>query len=325
MLSRTAEHLFWLNRYIERAENTVRMLDMSHQTTMMPQSLQMAQRSWQATLDIFQLTHLFDKKYDLLNHQDVLHFMCFDADNPSSIFNSIKKAQENASAVRGSITNELFENINATWLEYQVWADKILTIQNYTHFYEWIKNRSNLYRGIQISTIFQDEIYHFLNLGTYLERADNIARLIDVKFYTLGIWLDDQKDISMQASSHADFYHWAIVLKAVSCFEIFRRLYSESITPEKIIDLLIFNADMPRSLIYSIKKVHYHLQPISNKNSKDTEKFVASIAANLEYNNNPKLLMNYLHQYLTDFLHQMQLITAKISDNFMLNSIRIYE
>ncbi len=319
MLSRTADHLFWLSRYIERAENTIRMLDMSHQTSMMPQSLQMAQRSWRATLEIFQITGIFDKNYELLNHQDVLYFMCFDQKNPCSIYNCIKNARDNARAVRGNLTNELWETINITWLEYQEWSDKILTVQNYIGLYEWVKKRTNLYRGVQVNTIFQDEVYHFLNLGTFLERADNIARLLDVKFYTLGVWLDDQKDIS----SHADFYHWAIVLRSVSAFEVFRRLYTEAITPEKVIDLLIFNIEMPRSLAYSMQQVHYHLSKLSNQQSKDTERLVGSIASTLKYGNAPQMLSKQLHAYLADFLQHIRLISSKIADNFMLTTTKI--
>jgi uncharacterized alpha-E superfamily protein len=321
MLSSTADQLFWLSRYVERAENTIRMLDMSHQTSMMPQSLQMAQRSWRATLEIFNLTSLFDKSYELLNHQDVLHFMCFDGTNPCSILNCLKHARDNAKAVRGSISNEVWETINTTWLGYQEWLDKILTVQNYISLYEWIKMRTNLYRGVQINTTFQDEIQHFLDLGTFLERADNMARLLDVKFYTLGVWLDDHK--ASDASSYADFYHWAIVLRSVSAFEVFRRLYRESITPDKVIDLMIFNTEMPRSLAYSMQQVHINLQRLSNQRSKSTEKLVGSIASNLKYGIVPHMLSKQLHAYLADFLQQIRLISSQIADSFMLNSAKI--
>jgi len=319
MLSRTADHLFWLSRYIERAENTVRMLDMSHQTSMMPQSLQMAQRSWRATLEIFNLSSLFDRHYELLNHQDVLHFMCFDTKNPCSVYNCIKQARDNAKAVKGSISNELWETINTTWLQFQDWADKILTIQNYISLYEWVKARSHLYRGVQVNTIFHDEAYHFLNLGTFLERADNIARLIDVKFYTLGVWLDDQKDIS----SHADFYHWAIVLRSVSAFEIFKKIYSNSITPEKVVELLVFNTQMPRSLAYSMLQVQDNLDKLTNENTKLTEKMVGNLACTLKYGSAQNILNKQLHAYIADFLVKIKDISHHISDVFMLSSSKI--
>jgi uncharacterized alpha-E superfamily protein len=317
MLSRTADHLFWLSRYIERAENTVRMLDMSHQTSMMPQSLQMAQRSWCATLEIFNLTSMFDKNYDLLSHQDVLSFMCFDVNNPCSIFNCIKMARENAKAVRGSITSELWECINTMWIQYQEWADKILTVQNYTGLYDWVKMNANLYRGIQINTIMNDEVHHFLNLGTFLERADNIARLLDVKFYTLGAWLDDQKNIS----DYADFYHWAIVLKSVSAFEIFRKTYSQSISPEKVVELLMFNEQMPRSLVYSMDQVFYHLKSLSNPNTKHIEKMVGGIAAKLKYGETPNVVGKHLHGYLAEFVKNIRNISKEIADSFMLSIV----
>lgn len=315
MLSRTADHLFWLARYIERAENTARMLDMSHQMAMMPQSLQMAQRSWRATLEIFNQANQFDGGYEFLSQHDVLYFMCFDPQNPASIHQSLYLARENAKAVRGSLSLELWQAINSTWLEYQEWQTQTIHTNDYLALYDWIKMRSHLQNGIQNNTIYHDDVYHFLSLGTYLERADNISRLLDVKFYTLGIWLDDQRD----AASYADFYHWATVLKAVSAFEAFRKIDSEAITPEKVIDLLVFNTHMPRSLAYSMEKVHFHLQKLRTPHSQPIERMVGALATGLRYGFTEEKFVKHLHAYLADFLGHLQQITEQISQSFMLN------
>lgn len=119
MLSRTADHLFWMARYTERAENTARMLDVNYQTSLLPQSAEVAEQGWWAMLDICELTQVFDERYGLLSRDDVIDFMVRDMTNPSSIMSCLRGARENARAVRGSITTEVWETINTTWLDVQ--------------------------------------------------------------------------------------------------------------------------------------------------------------------------------------------------------------
>jgi uncharacterized alpha-E superfamily protein len=317
MLSRTADHLFWLARYLERAENMARMLDMNQQMSMMPQSLQMAQRTWRGSLETFYLTEHFDQHYELLSQQDVLHFMCFDEKNSASIAYSLKSARDNAKAVRGNLSTELWQAINTTWLEYQDWQKQTLDSNDYLAFYEWIKMRSQLHQGILMHTIYQDQAFQFLKLGMFLERADNIARLIDVKFYTLGSWQDDQKDVSQY--DYADFYHWAIMLKSVSGFEAFRRRQAGAIDAEKVLNLLVFDVEFPRSLAYSMEKVHEQIQKLKNHDSRNLELKVGRLATGLEYGLSTPEFIAHLHTYLADFLASLQHISQGIAHTFMLN------
>ena len=185
MLSRTADHLFWMSRYTERAENTARLLDINYQTGLLPQSAAVAQAGWEGVLSISELTPLYDSWNKTINGKDVMEFMVKDELNPSSIMSCIKSARENARAVRGTLTTEVWETQNQTWLEIQ----RMLKAGDFeadpSKFFEWVKFRSHLSRGVTVGTMLIDDALHFMRLGTFLERADNTARLVDVKFHSL--------------------------------------------------------------------------------------------------------------------------------------------
>src|ERR1700712_1698606 len=183
MLSRTADHLFWMARYVERAENTARMLDVNHQTSLLPQSDRNAEEGWRALLGISELQPRYDKLHDRITGRDVIAFMARDPSNSSSIYACIRRARENARAVRGSLTTEVWETANATWLELNNLLEGNLLERDPSEFFEWVKFRSHLSRGVMIGTMLKDEAFHFARMGTFLERADNTARLLDVKYH----------------------------------------------------------------------------------------------------------------------------------------------
>src|SRR4051812_37781471 len=168
MLSRTADHLFWMARYTERAENTARMLDVNVETALLPQSAEAAERGWRAMLGISELQELFDHKYGLLTRRDVLDFMVRDPGNPSSIASCLKQSRENARAVRGTLTTEVWETLNTTWLDMESQLKGRILEKNPSQFFEWVKYRSHLSRGVTIGTMLKDEAFYFIRLGTFL-------------------------------------------------------------------------------------------------------------------------------------------------------------
>jgi uncharacterized alpha-E superfamily protein len=183
MLSRTADHLFWMARYTERAENTARMLDVNIQTQLLPQSAAVAEQSWRAVLGISELQPAFNEKYAQVRRKDVLDYMVRDPDNSSSIASCLTHARENARAVRGTLTTEVWETQNTTWLEMNHLLKDGMLERDAGEFFEWVKHRSHLSRGVTIGTMLKDEAFYFIRLGTFLERADNTARILDVKFH----------------------------------------------------------------------------------------------------------------------------------------------
>ena len=216
MLSRTADHLYWMSRYTERAENTARMLDVNYQMSLLPQSAEVAEQAWRSLLEISELTASFDANYVLMSPSDVIRFMVSDMNNPSSIMRCLQAARENARVVRGSMTTELWETINTTWLDAQKMMREGILDKAPSEFFEWVKFRSHQTRGVQHGTMIRDEVFHFIRLGTFLERADNTARLLDVKSLTAENMRDQGHD------SVDDFYYWAAILRSVSAFEIYR-------------------------------------------------------------------------------------------------------
>ena len=315
MLSRTADHLFWMSRYTERAENTARILDVNYQTSLLPQSAGVDQVGWEGLLRISELMQSYQHQHGKVNAKEVLHFMVRDETNPSSIVSCLKAARENARAVRGVLTTELWETQNQTWLELQRLLKGKSVDKDPSEFFEWVKFRSHLSRGVAIGTMLQDEAFHFYRMGTFLERADNTARLIDVKFQAVE---SDFFGASRQADQELDFYHWSAILRSVSAFEVYRKVYRAMITPERVAELLILRPDMPRSLLACMNEVVNNLKAVSNVTSADTERYAGKLRAELQFGRIDEIVANGLHAFLTQFLDRVNMLGARISRNFLM-------
>ena len=310
MLSRTADHLFWMARYTERAENTARMLDANYQMSLLPQSDEYAELGWRAMLSISELSSVYAAAHQGMKSHDVIEFMSRDLANPSSIVSCLRAARENARAVRGSITTELWETLNTTWLDCQrLLLDGILERDPY-EFFEWVKFRSHLSRGVQLGTMVKDDAFYFMRLGTFIERADNTARILDVKFEML----EQRADTSAQS---LDYYHWAAVLRSVSGFEVYRKVYRDVITPERVAGLLILNGDWPRSLAASMTEVGQIVERVTNGRSEATSRLAAQLSAELRGARVGDILDGGLHAYLVDFLARVNDLASRVSRDFL--------
>jgi uncharacterized alpha-E superfamily protein len=315
MLSRTADHLFWMARYMERAENTARMLDVNYQTALLPQSADVAEQGWRGLLSISELTVGFSKKYDDVTAGNVMDFMVRDADNGSSILACLRAARENARAVRGALTTEVWETQNQTWLEFNRLLREGAFDRDPAAFFEWVKFRSHLSRGVTVGTMLQDEALHFLRIGTFLERADNTARLLDVKFHALAgeyFGADNVKE-----SQEVDFYHWSAILRSVSGFEVYRKVYRNVIRPERVAELLILRPDMPRSLAACMNETVANLTLVANQQSSETLRRGGRLQSDLKYGRIDEILATGLHAYLTQFLDRVGDLGVGISRDFL--------
>jgi uncharacterized alpha-E superfamily protein len=326
MLSRTADHLFWMARYVERAENTARMLDVNHQTALLPQSDKGAEEGWRALLGISELQPKYDAKYDKIKGRDVIAFMVRDASNPSSIYSCIRRARENARAVRGSLTTELWETSNTTWLEVNNLLQGNLLERDPSEFFEWVKFRSHLSRGVLIGTMLKDEAFQFARMGTFLERADNTARLLDVKYHGMAelgqlvepttVERHDGADRE-HAGSGRDFYYWAAVLRSLSAFEIYRKVYRDLITPARVAELMVLRSDMPRSLSACVNEVVLNLDNVRNQHSRETDRRAGMLQAELQFGRIEDILQTGLHAWLTNFLERVNDLGNRISRDFL--------
>ena len=277
MLSRTADHLFWMARYTERAENTARMLDVHVQSALLPQGAEAMQLGWRGLLGISELTAAYTERHGEIDADKVLDFMVCDTSNPSSIQSCLRAARENSRAVRGAITTEVWETVNQTWLESQRMLAKGLCRQDPAQYFEWVKYRSHLSRGVTSGTMLQDEAYHFLRIGTFLEHADNTARLLDVKFHARQSDFYGSANGNGRVQEH-DFYHWSGVLRSVSGFEVYRKVYRDVITPERVAGLL---------------------------------------NAQLQFGRLDDIMATGLHAYLTHFLERINDLGVGISQDFL--------
>ena len=303
-----------MNRYTERAENTARLLDVNYQTSLLPQSTATAQAGWQGLLSISELLPAYKEKHDVIRAKEVMDFMVKDERNPSSIVSCLSAARENARAVRGTLTTEVWETQNQTWLEVKRMIKQGDFEADPSQFFEWVKFRSHLSRGVTVGTMLMDEALHFMRLGTFLERADNTARLVDVKFHAVE---SDFYGTANGKDQEYDFYHWSAILRSVSGFEVYRKVYRDVIRPERVAELLILRPDMPRSLHASLNEVVNNLALVANDQSKETQRRAGKLRAELQYGRIDEILATGLHAYLTQFLDRVNELGAHISRDFL--------
>ena len=318
MLSRTADHLFWMARYMERAENTSRMLDVNYQASLLPQSADAAEKGWKGLLGISELSGDFAKRHGGVTPDNVMRYMVSDAQNGSSIRNCLQAARENARAVRGTLTTEVWETQNQTWLEFQRMVANESFLRDPSNLFEWVKFRSHLSRGVTVGTMLQDEAFHFLRIGSFLERADNTARLLDVKFHAVESEYHGTNGAGAPGRDiEVDFYHWSGILRSVSGFEVYRKAYRNVIRPEKVAELLILRADMPRSLAACMQEVVSNLKMVANEQSTETLRRAGRLRADLQYGRIDEILATGLHAYLTQFLERVGTLGVGISRDFL--------
>jgi uncharacterized alpha-E superfamily protein len=246
-----------------------------------------------------------------------MNFMVKDEQNPSSIVSCLGAARENARAVRGALTTEVWETQNQTWLEVKRMINSDVFAADPSQFFEWVKFRSHLSRGVTVGTMLMDEALHFMRLGTFLERADNTARLVDVKFHAVQ---SDFYGAANERDQEYDFYHWSAILRSVSAFEVYRKVYRDVIRPERVAELLMLKSDMPRSLHASLNEVVNNLVLVSSNPEGETLRRAGKLRAELKYGRIDEILATGLHAYLTQFLDRVNDLGSHISREFLVSN-----
>src|SRR5690349_17505601 len=217
MLSRVGDRIYWMSRFMERAENLARILGVTSNVVLCS-TPETQEQNLIAPLTITACTRDFFERHDTVSLPALIDFMALDEDNPSSIYNCIKCARDNAHAVRWQITSEMWETLNATWIEMRALDRANVTGPEAMRFFDWVKDRSHLFRGVTYGTIMRGEAFNFSRLGTFIERADATARMLDVKYHILLPRVED-------VGGALDYYQWAALLKSVSSFETYRTIY----------------------------------------------------------------------------------------------------
>ncbi|NFV79780.1 alpha-E domain-containing protein [Magnetospirillum aberrantis] len=307
MLSRTADHLYWMSRNIERAENIARFLDVANRLSLSGGN---ARDCWQPALTITGGTEAYQERHGQVVAVSVISWAVLDPANPSSIYSCLRIARENAHAVRSVIPTELWEIINSTWLELKNIDGHRLREQGLTGFCEWIKERSHTVRGATHSTMLRDEAFWFVRLGTFLERSDNTARLLGVR--SEGVTADTRV---VSASAQL---HWAAVLKSVSAYKSYRALTRDDVSPAGVADMLIMNPAMPRSLHTCMDTVSTILERISP--TAECTRMAGAAYARLHYGKLSELLANGLDKFVSQFILDNNALGTEIHEDFLMSS-----
>ncbi len=313
MLARAADNLYWMARYTERAENMARILDVSYRMSLLPAAPGAQHTLWEPALIIAGAEKPFAEKSLDVTARNVMEYLALDRDNPSSIYSCMGAARENARSMRVQITSEMWESMNATWLEVRDLTYNRLEAMGPRTFFDWVKERSHLFRGVTYGTMLRDEAFRFVRLGTFLERADCTARLLDVKYHVL---LPRPEDVG----GALDYYQWGALLRSVSAFRAYRNLYRDVIKPMQVAELLILRSDMPRSLLASFNEIREILTSLRESYSRDypSTRLALELHSQLRYGRIEEVFVQGLHEYLTEFIEQIQTLSGTIARDFML-------
>lgn len=242
MLSRTAENLYWLARYVERAEYLARTIEATLRATSVPKAYIGSSNEWDAALRTAGISLGFKEHYDEANERNVVDYIAFSPENSSSIRSCIEAARLNARSVRTALTSEMWDTLNSAWIELQQnWSGGARSREELTRFLRFVQEISLRFDGSAYRTMLRNDAYWFSRLGLHLERADNTARILDVKYHML---LPEEEHVG----GPLDYYQWTSILRSVSALTAYHWVYRETLKPWLIADLLILNESLPRSL-----------------------------------------------------------------------------
>ena len=297
MLARVAGRVYWMSRQMERAENMARILGVTSNMVLFG-TKETREQNLLAPLTITDCAETYFKTRKLVTFDALVDFLALDPQNPSSIYSCLRSARENGHAVRWQITSEMWESLNTTWLEMRRVRRGELAGAGATKFFDWVKDRSHLYRGVTYGTIMRGEAFNFSRLGTFLERADNTARILDVKYHVL---LPSVKDVG----GALDYYQWTALLRSVSSFETYRMLYRDQIFPIKVAQLLILERRMPRSLAACFDQVKDALDRTKGEHDAPAKRLGYELHARLTHADIEEIFNGGLHEYLSECLEDI--------------------
>lgn len=283
-----------MSRQMERAENMARILGVTSNLVLFG-AKDRQEQNLLAPLTITGTAQAFEELGQPLTLDTLIAFLALDEANPSSIYSCLRDARDNANEVRWQITSEMWETLNATWLEVRSMRRERVAGSGATQFFDWVKERSHLFRGVTYGTIVRGEAFNFSRMGTFLERADNTARILDVKYHIL---LPTVQDVG----GALDFYQWTALLRSVSAFETYRALYHDQIFPIKVAELLILEQRMPRSLATCSFQINNALERIVGQNDHAAKRLAMELLARLTHADMEEIFQGGLHEFLMSVL-----------------------
>ena len=311
MLSRVADTLYWLGRYIERAENNARILDVNLQVTLDDDNAGDIgdKRDWEPILATLEDQKLFNSLYAVTNAETVCEFVTFAKENPNSIRSSVAMARENARTVREYISSEMWERINSLYLWLNSPGARNLFAGSGIDFYRQIVDYAHQFHGTTDSTLNRGEGWNFLQIGKYLERADNVSRILDLKYHIL---LPSGESVG----GNVDTVQWQAVLKSCSAFEAFRKVHTGQVTPGKVVEFILLHDSFPRSIRFCVDHLDAALHRISGCDrahfANDAERQSGKLCSDLNYISVGEVIKIGLHQYLDGIQQRLNEISASM-------------
>jgi uncharacterized alpha-E superfamily protein len=312
MLGRTASSLFWMSRYVERAENMARLLEVGYRISLMPGAVEGHRDEWRSTLLSSACAQGYEEKHEDLSAESVIYFLLFDLENPSSIKSCLMTARNNGRSVRTALSRDVWESINSTWNEFAAIRPEAISAARLPEFLEWIRQRCMAFRGALLGTMLRTDNYYFSQLGNFIERADSTARILDVKYYIL---LPRASDVG----SELDVQQWGQILRSVSAHRAYRWFYRDSrYKPWLVSEFLILREEMPRSLRFSYQWINAALQGLNGLYGKSYEcqGIADQILGGLKEAKMDEIFRNGLHEFLQDFLKANSRLSHSIAQTY---------
>ncbi len=311
MLSRVADSIYWMCRYIERAENVARFIDVNLQ--LMLDSTSGDDQQWRPLVNTTGDDETFTKRFPEATQQNVMHFLTFDAENPNSILSCLRAARENARTVREIISSSMWVELNKFYLMVTSAAVNPQALTSPHEFFTEVKNASHLFNGVTDATMTHNEGWHFLHMGRMLERADKTSRILDVKYFIL---LRSVEDVG----TAFDDVQWAAVLRSASAFEMFRKRHGR-ISPRGVAEFMLLDREFPRAIQYCLLSARDSLYAVSGtpvgtyRNS--AEKVLGQLCSDLSFASVEDIFKQGLHEYLDDLQTRMNQVGTEIFETFL--------
>jgi uncharacterized alpha-E superfamily protein len=313
MLSRTADNLYWLARYVERAEYIARILDTTLRLTALPLAYVGTTNEWESAVATAGCAGAFAEHYKEANEETVTEFLAFSTANPSSIRNCFESARLNARAVRTALTVEMWDAINGAWLELKRWSNGPRSREEFARYLRWVLGSSLRFDGSAYRTMLRNDAYWFSRLGVYMERADNTARILDVKYHLL--LPADEK-----VGGPLDYFQWTSILRSVSALTAYHWVYRENVKPWLVADLLMLRDEMPRSLASCYENLVQNLDRIATAYGRQgpAQRQARTVRARLENSKIEQIFQNGLHEFIDDFVEDNNRLGTAVSQQYLL-------
>lgn len=313
MLSRTAESLYWIGRYMERADTMARLLEVGYRMSLMPSTGAGYRNEWASLVAAAGSSAGFEAKYgEEFRQRDVESWLFYDRDNGSSVISCLEAARQNGRAVRTALTTSMWDALNVAYLELKEIERRPRSASPLPELCDWTKRQSALLRGTTETTHLQNDGYDFLNIGSYLERGDNTARLLDVKYYVLLPTTD-------MVGGGVDTYQWTTLLRALSAFRSFHWTYGSEYSPRKIAHFLILNKACPRSLLHCQDKIGFHLERLARGYGHSVKAHARQrgLLAELAEARVEDIISEGLHEFLSRFINQNAALSLDVADGYL--------